>query len=545
MKHLLLFISIVLLAFNLSAQENYSIIVSTNKEPIAAGKFEPTWESLSQYQVPEWFKNAKFGIWAHWGPQCQPGQGDWYARSMYNEGSYEYKWHVANYGHPSKFGFKDVINEWKADKWDPEKLVALYKRAGAQYFFAMANHHDNLDMWNSKYQEWNTVRVGPKKDILSGWAKAAKNNGLPFGLSAHAAHAWSWMEVSQRSDKKGELAGVPYDGKLTKEDGKGTWWEGLDPQELYAQNHPLSEGSSEDINKIHSQWNWGNGVAMPSQEYCEKFYNRTIDMINQFHPDLLYFDDTALPLYPASDAGLKIAAHYYNSNMAQHKGKLEAVLFGKILTPEQKKCMVWDVERGAPDKIQAEPWQTCTCIGEWHYKNSIYENNRYKSAQSVILSLIDVVSKNGNMLLNIPVRGDGTIDEKEIAVLEGIAAWMDINKESIFDTRPWKVFGEGPAADAANPINAQGFNEGRIKFTANDIRFNQNEKVLYVTVMGEPTENISVKNLNNQVKIKKIKLLGSKEKVKWSQTNEKLEIEKPASVPNKIAVVYKITMSKS
>jgi len=130
-------------------------------------------------------------------------------------------------------------------------------------------------------------------------------------------------------------------------------------------------------------------------------------------------------------------------------------------------------------------------------------------------------------------------------VLEGIAAWMDINKESIFDTRPWKVFGEGPAADAANPINAQGFNEGRIKFTANDIRFNQNEKVLYVTVMGEPTENISVKNLNNQVKIKKIKLLGSKEKVKWSQTNEKLEIEKPASVPNKIAVVYKITMSKS
>lgn len=541
MKHLLLFISIVLLAFNLSAQENYSIIVSTNKEPIAAGKFEPTWESLSQYQVPEWFKNAKFGIWAHWGPQCQPGQGDWYARSMYNEGSYEYKWHVANYGHPSKFGFKDVINEWKADKWDPEKLVALYKRAGAQYFFAMANHHDNLDMWNSKYQEWNTVRVGPKKDILAGWAKAAKNNGLPFGLSAHAAHAWSWMEVSQRSDKKGELAGVPYDGKLTKEDGKGTWWEGLDPQELYAQNHPLSEGSSEDINKIHSQWNWGNGVAVPSQEYCEKFYNRTIDMINQFHPDLLYFDDTALPLYPASDAGLKIAAHYYNSNMALHKGKLEAVLFGKILTPEQKKCMVWDVERGAPDKIQAEPWQTCTCIGEWHYKNSIYENNRYKSAQSVILSLVDVVSKNGNMLLNIPVRGDGTIDEKEIAVLEGIAAWMDINKESIFDTRPWKVFGEGPAADAANPINAQGFNEGRIKFTANDIRFNQNGKVLYVTVMGDPTENISVKNLNNQVKIKKIELLGSKEKVKWSQTNEKLEIEKPSFVPNKIAVVYKVS----
>ncbi|HNW51627.1 MAG TPA: alpha-L-fucosidase [Prolixibacteraceae bacterium] len=543
MKTNLLLILILLIQLQLNAQEKFPVIVRTDKEPVASGKFEPTWESLSQYHVPEWFKNAKFGIWAHWGPQCQPGQGDWYARSMYNEGSREYKWHVEHYGHPSKFGFKDVINEWKADKWDPEKLVALYKRAGAQYFFAMANHHDNLDMWNSKYQEWNTMRVGPHKDILAGWAKAAKNNGLPLGLSVHAAHAWSWLEVSQRADKNGEFAGVPYDGKLTKADGKGTWWEGLDPQELYAQNHPLSE-ESEDINKIHSQWNWGNGVAMPSQEYCEKFYNRTIDMINQFKPDLLYFDDTALPLYPASDAGLKIAAHFYNSNMAQHNGNLEAVLLGKILTPEQKKCMVWDVERGAPDKIQEEPWQTCTCIGEWHYKNSIYENNRYKTAQSVILSLIDVVSKNGNMLLNIPVRGDGTIDEKEIAIVEGIAAWMDINKESIFDTRPWKVFGEGPAADAANPINAQGFNEGRIKFTAKDIRFNQNGKLLYVTVMGEPTENILVKNLNKQVQIKKIELLGSKEKVKWSQNEQQLEIEKPSSVPNKIAIVYIVTMDK-
>lgn len=541
MKKLLILISTVLFAFNLDAQENFSIIINTENEPVAAGKFEPTWESLSQYQVPEWYRNAKFGIWAHWGPQCQPGQGDWYARSMYNEGSHAYKWHVANYGHPSKFGFKDVINEWEADKWDPEQLVKLYKRAGAQYFFAMANHHDNLDMWNSKYQEWNTVRVGPKKNILAGWSKAAKNNGLPFGLSVHAAHAWSWMEVAQRSDKNGEMAGVPYDGKLTKKDGKGTWWEGLDPQELYAQNHPFSEGSSEDINRIHSQWNWGNGVAMPSQEYCEKFYNRTIDLINQFKPDLLYFDDTALPLYPISDAGLKIAAHFYNSNIAKHKGNLEAVLLGKILTPEQKKCLVWDVERGAPDKIQAEPWQTCTCIGEWHYKHSIYENNRYKSARTVILSLIDVVSKNGNMLLSIPIRGDGTIDDKEMAVLEGIAEWMNINKESIFDTRPWKVFGEGPAADAANPINAQGFNEGRIKFTAKDIRFNQNGNVIYVTVMGEPTENIHVKNLNNQIKIKKIELLGSKEKVEWNQTSEALEIKKPASVPNTIATVYKVT----
>jgi alpha-L-fucosidase len=511
---------------------------------MAEGKFEANWNSLQQYQVPEWFRNAKFGIWAHWGPQCQPEQGDWYARFMYEQGSSQYKWHTAHYGHPSKAGFKEVIHDWKAENWDPEKLVQLYKRAGAQYFFAMANHHDNLDMWNSKYQEWNTTRVGPMKDILSGWAKAAKNNKLPFGLSVHAAHAWTWMETAQRADKGGEFDGIPYDGNLTKNDGKGTWWEGLDPQELYAQNHALSEGS-ENIHRIHSQWGWQNGAAIPSQDYSDKFYNRTVDMINQFNPDLLYFDDTALPLYPASDAGLKIAAHYYNHNMATHKGKLEAVLFGKILTDEQKECMVWDVERGAPDKIQQDAWQTCTCIGDWHYNRSVYNNNRYKSAKDVIHMLIDVVSKNGNLLLNIPVRGDGSIDEKEMAVVEGIAQWMEINKESIFDTRPWKFFGEGPAADSANPINAQGFNEGKIKFTSKDIRFNQKGNLLYATIMGVPTDKIIIQKLGKSAensKIKQITLLGSDEKLKWNQENDQLIIEKPQQTPNNIAMVFKIKM---
>ena len=529
--------SIVLLA-----QETYQVPIRPGNEPVAEGKFSSDWVSLSQYEVPEWFRNAKFGIWAHWGPQCQPGQGDWYARFMYKEGTSQYKWHVQNYGHPSEMGFKDVINSWKAEKWDPEGLVALYKRAGAHYFFAMANHHDNLDMWNSKYQEWNSVRVGPRKDILAGWAAAAKKNRLPFGLSVHAAHAWSWLETSQQSDKEGPRKGVTYDGKLTREDGKGTWWEGLDPQALYAQNHRQSEGS-EDIYKIHSQWDWGNGASLPSPEYAEKFYNRTLDMINQFNPDLLYFDDTALPLYPVSDAGLKIAAHYYNSNMARHKGKLEAVLLGKILTTEQKECLVWDVERGAPDKIQEKPWQTCTCIGDWHYNNSVYDNNRYKSARSVIHSLIDVVSKNGNMLLNIPVRGDGSIDEKEIAILERIAVWMECNKESIFDTRPWRVFGEGPAADAANPINAQGFNEGRVRFSAKDIRFNRNGNILYVTVMGAPEENIVISNLsasNEPKRIKKIEMLGGKEKILWKQEKDFLVIEKPKQIPDSIAVVFKL-----
>jgi alpha-L-fucosidase len=533
--------SICFLCFtSLLAQENYPSPVASGKEPITQGKFEPTWQSLSQYKVPEWFRNAKLGIWAHWGPQCQAEQGDWYGRFMYNEGSDQYKWHVANYGHPSKAGFKEVINDWKAQKWDPERLVALYKRVGAQYFFAMANHHDNLDLWNSKYQEWNSVRVGPKKDIVAGWAAAAKKYNLPFGLSVHASHAWTWFETAQRSDTSGVLAGVSYDGKLTKADSKDTWWDGLDPQELYAQNHPFSDRSDKDITALWGQWNWGNGASVPSQAYCEKFYNRTMDLINTFNPDLLYFDDTALPLYPVSDAGLKIAAHYYNHNMATHNGKLDAVLFGKVLTDDQKKCMVWDVERGAPDKAQEKAWQTCTCIGDWHYNRSVYDQNRYKSAKEVILMLVDIVSKNGNLLLNIPVRGDGSIDEKEEAILQGIAAWMDINKESIFDTRPWKVFGEGPSADSANPVNAQGFNEGKVKFSEKDIRFNQKGNVLYATVLGIPRGDIILKSLAGNAKIKTIEMLGSKEKLSWKQSTESLTISKPKTAPNDIAVVFKI-----
>ncbi|MFT3737185.1 MAG: alpha-L-fucosidase [Breznakibacter sp.] len=513
------------------------------KEPMAPGKFEPSWESLKQYEVPEWFKNAKFGIWAHWGPQCQPEQGDWYARGMYDEGSGYYKWHVANYGHPSMVGFKDVCHDWKAQNWDPEHLVKLYKRCGAQYFFAMANHHDNFDLWDSKYQPWNSVNIGPKKDIVKGWANAAKKHNLRFGLSVHAAHAWTWYETAQRADKNGDKAGIPYDGKLSKNDGKGQWWDGYDPQDLYAQNHPLSENSL-NTHSVHNQWDWGNGASVPSAEYCNKFYNRTVDLINRFSPDLLYFDDTALPLWPVSDVGLKIAAHYYNTNMTKHNGRNQAVLFGKILTDEQKDCMVWDVEKGAPDKIQPGAWQTCTCIGGWHYQRNLYENNRYKPPHEVVRMLVDVVSKNGNLLLNIPVRGDGSIDDKEEKVLEGIAAWMDINSEAIFDTRPWKVFGEGPIADQANPLNAQGFNEGIIRnLSAKDIRFTQKGKVVYAFAMGLPDDGqISIKSFGPE-KIKNVQVLGYK-KTKYASRPEGLTVYLPtAPTANKAnPIVVKVTV---
>ena len=535
--------SILVLFFLMTCMLKVSAQDSIN-EPMAQGSFKPTWESLQQYKVPEWFRNAKFGIWAHWGPQCQPEQGDWYARFMYAEGNREYKWSTQNYGHPSEYGFKDVCNAWKAENWNPEKLVTLYKKAGARYFFGMGNHHDNFDMWDSKYQPWNSVNIGPKKDIIDGWAKAARKNGLYFGVSIHAAHAWTFYETAQRSDKEGPKAGVPYDGNLTKANGKGKWWEGYDPQDLYAQRHPLSKGS-EKTSSIHSQWEWSNGASVPSKEYCDKFYNRTVDLINHYNPDLLYFDDTALPLWPISDAGLRIAAHYYNQNMQQHKGKLESVIFGKILTADQKKCMVWDVERGAPDKIQEQPWQTCTCIGEWHYRRSIYDNDKYKTAKEVVHMLADIVSKNGNLLLNIPVRGDGTIDEKEVKVVEKIGEWMDVNSEGIYDTRPWKVFGEGPTAENANPINAQGFNEGKTSYSSKDIRFTTKNGVLYAIVMGWPEDgkvvikSLSISHLPNQKNIKQVELLGSGN-VKFVSGADGLTVTLPAKQSSDIAFILKI-----
>jgi alpha-L-fucosidase len=522
-----------------------SVVAGLNWSPLApvASPFQPTWDSLAQYQTPDWYRDAKFGLWAHWGPQCQPEHGDWYARGMYEEGSDQYKYHVAKYGHPSKFGFKDVINEWKAEEWNPDELLALYKKAGAKYFVCLANHHDNFDLYDSSHQPWNSTRLGPKKDLVGGWAKATKKQGLRFGVSVHAAHTWSWLETSQRADKNGPLAGVPYDGKVTTADGQGKWWQGYDPQALYAQNHPLSE-NSQDNGMIHRQWNWGNGVTPPSKEYCEKFYNRTIELLDKYEPDVVYFDDTALPLWPVNDAGLRIAAHMYNT----HGGRNEAVILGKILTPEQRKALVWDIERGQSNQIEPLPWQTCTCIGQWHYDRRIYDNHGYKSAQTVIHTLIDVVSKNGNLLLSVPVRGNGTIDDQERAVVEGIAAWMQVNGESIYGTRPWKIFGEGPAQENAAALNAQGFNEGKGKpFGAEDIRYVTKGKTLFATALGWPANGrLLLKSLaaggpHYAGKVKQVELLGAPGKLKFEQTKEGLALVLPAQKPHDIAYAFKIT----
>jgi len=503
---------------------------------VAPGPFQPSWDSLSSYQVPDWYRDAKLGIWAHWGPQCQPELGDWYAQRMYQPNNPVYKFHVEKYGHPSKFGFKDVIHEWKADKWEPEKLIALYKRAGAKYFAAMANHHDNFDMYDSKYQPWNSVAVGPKKDIVGGWAKAARAAGLRLAVTCHGDRAWSWYQDAQRADTSGPLAGVPYDGVLTKADGKGLWWEGLDPQDLYAQYHPIGS------------YNWQQSGNPPlDKAFIEKFFNRTIDLLDKYRPDLLYFDDTALPIYPASDIGLRIAAYFYNTNLARNGGKLEAVMTGKGLNAEQRRALVLDVERGVTNGGETLHWQTDTCIGNWHYQRSIFEEHKYKTPHQVVQMLIDIVSKNGNLMLNIPVRGDGTIDEDEVACLEAIAKWMAPNGEGIFATRPWKVYGEGPSVTTPAPSGQFGGARDVRPYIAEDIRFTSKGDSVYAFLMVWPeTRSTVIRSLASNSphidsrKVADVSLLGYGGKIEWTQDEQGLNVKLPGQPPGESAVTLRI-----
>jgi alpha-L-fucosidase len=503
---------------------------------VAAGPFQPTLESLSAYQVPDWYRDAKFGIWAHWGPQCQPEMGDWYAQHMYQFNNAVYKFHV----HPSKFGFKDVINEWKADKWDPAALIALYKSAGAKFFAAMANHHDNLDMFDSTYQPWNSTKVGPKKDIVGGWAKAARDAGLRFAISSHGSHTWDWLQVSRDSDPSGPMAGVPYDGFSTKEDGKGKWWDGLDPQDLYAQYHP------------RGRWGWNlspqGGSPAVDKAYVDKFFNRTIDLINKYSPDILYFDDSVMPIYPSTDIGPRIAAYLYNTNIARN-GKLEAVMTGKDLKDANaswRKALMLDLERGVSGAVDPIPWQTDTCIGNWHYQVSLFQQHKYKTSAQVVQMLIDIVSKNGNLMLNIPVKGDGTIDSDEQTIVEGIGKWMAANGEGIFATRPWEVYGEGPSTVTPGARSRFGGSADVRPYTPQDIRYTSKGDTLFAFVMGWPEDRkVALASLATGSKkypkqVGKIELLGSTEAVTFTRDETALNISLPPTKPNDYAYALKI-----
>jgi alpha-L-fucosidase len=520
---------------------------------IAPGPFQPSWESFEQnYQCPEWFRDAKFGIWAHWSAQCVPEQGDWYAREMYLEGSAKYKYHLEHYGHPSRFGFMELDNLWKAEKWDPEKLMSLYKRAGAKYFVALANHHDNFDAFDSKYHAWNSVNVGPKKDIVGTWAKVARANGLRFGVSNHASHAWHWFQPAYDHDREGPLTGVPYDAAtLTKADGKGKWWEGLDPQELYC-GLRLPVPTSVTDTKSAADWhrmidgNWFEKHPPLDDGYSNNWFLRAQDLVDKYQPDLFYFDDDRLPF---EKTGLEFVAHFYNANAARNGGKVQAVMNTKHLELVQRSGAVEDIERGVAKGIMPLPWQTDTCIGSWHYDRRIFTEHKYKTIGQVVRMLVDIVSKNGNLLLSVPVRGNGEIDEDEIAFLEGMAKWMAVNGDAIYGTRPWTIYGEGPSTvEQAEGGQFGGARDVRTKpYTAEDLRFMTKGNALYTFVLGWPENKaVLIKSLATNSpevagrKITDVSLLGYMGKLTWKQDEAGLHVELPASAPSEHAFALKI-----
>jgi alpha-L-fucosidase len=438
---------------------------------------------IADYRAPDWFRDAKFGIWAHWSAQCQPEQGDWYARRMYIQGDPAYDYHARTHGHPSQFGFMEINNLWRAERWGPDALMQRYKRAGAKYFVALANHHDNFDNYNSRHHAWNSVNVGPKRDLIAGWAAAARRHGLRFGVSNHSSHAWWWLQTAYAYDPEGPMAGVRYDAhRLTRADGVGKWWEGLDPQQLYCgRSIPAPDGiTSIEAMKEWVQknlWLWAD--RMPENlEFARSWKLRCIDLIDSYRPDLVYFDDRAFPL---EQYGLDVAAHYYNASMDWHSGRLEAVINCKIVPAEHRGAVVEDVERGLRSEIFPAPWQTDTCIGDWHYRRSIFEQRKYKTAQWVVHALCDIVSKNGNLLLSIPVRGDGTIDSEEEKFLNELTPWMQTNGDALYGTRPWRIFGEGPPT-----AQSAMFNEGQQRFSGSHVRFTQKNGDLYAMVLGWP-----------------------------------------------------------
>jgi len=504
--------------------------------------FQPTWDSLQAYVAPPWFRDAKFGIWAHWTAQCVPERGDWYARNMYMQGEPQYEYHCRTYGHPSKFGFMEVDNLWKAEHWDPGALMRLYKAAGAKYFVALANHHDNFDNYASTHHAWNSLNVGPRKDIVGGWAKAAREHGLRFGVSNHSAHAWHWFQTAYGYDGEGPQQGVRYDAaRLTKADGRGTWWEGLDPQELYTgANMVLPDGihGVEAVKQWHEQHDriWTEDPPPHNPQFVRQWFLRCKELLDKYQPDLLYFDNTGLPL---GQAGLDIAAYFYNANRRWHGGRLDAVLNAKNLTPGQRPALVEDIERGVSEAIRPLPWQTDTCIGDWHYSRPLFEAHGYKSAGTVITRLCDIVSKNGNLLLSIPLRGDGTIDSDERRVLEQLAAWMAVNGEAIFGTRPWRVFGEGPTKVADGMF---GENNAHA-FTADDVRFTTKGDTLFAIALARPTaSHVTLKSLasNTPGSVDRVEMLGSSVPLRFTRDTLGLTFELPQKVPGEHAIVFKI-----
>ena len=453
-------------------------------------KYEPTWESLKQYEVPQWFQNDKLGIFIHWGLYAVPAFGnEWYPRSTYIKGSAEYEHHRKTWGDHRNFGYKDFVPLFRAERWDPEAWVDLFKRAGAKYVVPVAEHHDGFPMYDCSFTNWNAARKGPCRDTVAELSAATRKAGLKFGVSSHRGFNWHYYTFSEEFDT-GDSAN----------------------SKLYGAPHPAE--------------------APVSYDFVLDWYARTKELVDKFCPDVLWFDfgwhrDEFGPWRP------RLAAYYYNHAL-EHG--YEPVLQYKDKFPEG--VAVLDIERGKLDKIGKHYWQTDTSVS---YKSWGYiEGDEFRTTASIVHDLVDIVSKNGNLLLNIGPKADGTIPQEAADLLVGLGKWLETNGEAIYGTRPWKVFGEGETGVPSS------FQEKEQKaYTAQDVRFTTKGKALYAVCLGWPGDEVLIKSLGSGSSVKAdsiagIAMLGSDQPLAWSQNEEGLRISTPSVRPCEHACAFKI-----
>jgi alpha-L-fucosidase len=523
--------------------------------PIADGPFKASWVSIEKNYpgTPQWLRDAKFGIWVHFGPQSAGESGDWYARNLYKEGHHAYKNHLKRYGHPSEVGYKEVLRDWNPTKLDPEYLTQLYQKAGARFLMIQGVHHDNYDLWNSKYHPWNSVNIGPKRDILREWVDACHKYNMRYGVTFHHEYSWWWWQTAFGSDSKGDKAGVPYDGNLTLEDGKGKWWEGYDPRLLYGID--LREYETVD-EMAHTGWSPPKaGIFSSHLDYCKwyatQWAQRMMDVTANYDPDFIYTDGTVQGPFTGDGTGTgykcnamqTVMADYYNRVLKKRK-KVDVFSIIKFRRPTNG--AVNTAEFDFPDTINAsQPWIREAPVGDWFYAPGF----TYDSG-SMIRYIIEAICRDGNAALNIPMRPDGSIEDKCVTMLEEVGQWMQINGEAVYGSKAWVTLGEGEMKDGKLkklPGGGLGKHHADFQFTPQDIRFTvgKNGK-LYAFTMNVPASNQVVriksmgKDTGNIQKVKRISLLGYKGKLKWKQMSDALEVTYPADARLTTSAVFRI-----
>lgn len=498
-----LFVSLLLLIS--CAEEGYKPDITTVVSPKGTSVYQPDSASIAEhYKIPDWFRDSKLGIFIHWGPASVPAYDGWYARQMYDTASHVYDYHVQHYGPVDKFGYKEFIPMFTADKFNPEEWVRLFKEAGAKYVVPVAEHHDGFALYHSTFNHWNAVEMGPQRDLIKDLRSAVLAEGLHFGLSSHRAeHCWFYNQGMEIPSDVRDTDVSLYGERIEEPDG-GTF----DP--AYDKN----PGSNE-----HSRKNW---------------LIHMYELIDQYEPELIYFDWT-VGKQPFQETFYKFLAYYYNNAVDWQKGVIVNTKFGY-----GDNIQVYDLERGKSDKIREYPWQTDTSLGKvfWFYMK---DETDLKSPDRLVDDLVDIVSKNGNLLLNVGPRADGTIPEKQQALLRQIGSWLKVNGEAIYGTRPWFVFGEGDTKDATGHHS-----EIDPEYTAQDIRFTRKGDVLYATVLAEPEDGVvTIKTLKEgneyMPAIHSVSLLGNENPLSWKQEKQGLVIKFPQEITTDYAYVFKIT----